>query len=323
MNKTKFVVWPALTPALSPGRGRILRRVFNNRELSAIRALPSANYQPAVTAKLNVESPRMRDRCPLSPGERVRVRASVPLTFLFRSNIRRSYRPCVTRQRMRRTFLERVENHITDELLLSLQLPIPETNLFDAHRGEKFGSFSIMSLLSWMPMVSTVKFNGEAGFHAEEIKVVNPARVIASELVTAESPVAQPTPHEFFRPSLLLPQCAGAVRIGHGKKVMRLLWKEKNGVHDRPHPGPLPQERENRSSVLCGIKLSHCLCVPPSELPENGDRQFDSRTINDARKLFPLPGGEEIVRRRLRCRLVLDCSTSQAHISKPETGGVA
>ena len=57
--------------------------------------------------------------------------------------------------------------------------------------------------------MSSVQFNGEAGFHAIEIEVVNPARVIAPKLVGAEAPVTQPTPHELFRPCLLLPQYTG------------------------------------------------------------------------------------------------------------------
>ncbi len=46
----------------------------------------------------------------------------------------------------------------------------------------------------------------------------------------------------------------------------------------RPHPGPLPQERENPSSVF--------------EQSSVGDSSCDSRTSQSRRKLSPLPGGE-------------------------------
>ena len=49
MNKTRIVFWPALTPALSPRRGRIFRRVFSDRKCLAIRPHFSANNQPAAT----------------------------------------------------------------------------------------------------------------------------------------------------------------------------------------------------------------------------------------------------------------------------------
>src|SRR5262245_15278848 len=80
---------------------------------------------------------------PLSPGERARVRASVLLIFLFSDNPR----SCVCGQRMRRAFLQRVENNIPHILLLSSQLPIPEPQLLDTHRSEVFCPFCVMSLL--------------------------------------------------------------------------------------------------------------------------------------------------------------------------------
>src|SRR5436190_632932 len=53
---------------------------------------------------------------------------------------------------------------------------------------------------------------------------------------------------------------------------------EKNQCHDRPHPGPLPQERENCSPVLEQSRRGVC-----SEIA--GARE-------SRRMLFPLPGGE-------------------------------
>ena len=47
---------------------------------------------------------------------------------------------------------------------------------------------------------------------------------------------------------------------------------------DRPHPGPLPQERENHSQSQAA--------------PSGGDRSSDFGTRRDSRTLSPLPGGE-------------------------------
>ena len=393
MKKPNIVFWLALTPALSPGerenRSQIScvtkvscnsfvsrselpkngTRQSNFLTIDDARLLPPllggegrgegerstnspANHQEAATDKLTIELSETCDSCPLSPGERARVRASVNLTFLFSHNPR----PRVIRQRMRCAFLQRVENYIPHELFLASQLPVPETKFLDPHRSEELCSLRIVSLLSGMPVMSAIEFNGETGFHAVEVEVVDPARVVAAELVTVEPAVAQPTPHELFGPSWFLAQSAGASGVGHGKKVMRLLRKEKNGVHDRPHPSPLPQERVNRSLSSCVIKRTYYLCVSPSELPRCEDRQCDTRLTKDVRKLSPLPGGEgqgegerhtnilggfkkldsttaltpalsprrgRNIRQCSSNRTVLDCSIASEHTSDAETGGVS
>jgi hypothetical protein len=292
MKRRNMVLTPALTPALSPGRGIIVRRVLIVRESSDIRAVSRANHRKAALVKLSIESSETCDRCSLSSGERVRVRASVPLNCLFYSNVRRRHRPRVIRQRMRSAFLKRIENRVTNKLLLASQLPVPETKLLDAHRSQELSSLGIVNLLVGMPVMSAIEFDGEAGFHAIEVEVVNPARVVATKFVTAETAVSQPTPHEFFGPSLLLAQGAGAGWIGHGKKVAIAVREEKNGLNDRPHPSPLPQERENRLPAPRISTRTYCSCVASSELPRHRDGQFDSRIIRNAQKLSPLPGGE-------------------------------
>ena len=122
-----------------------------------------------------------------------------------------------------------------------------EAKFLDAHRNKELGSFSIVSLLAGLPVPAAVEFDGEAGFAAVKIQKVNPDRMPPTKFVGAESPVTQPTPHEFFRPSRLLAQRAGAVGVGHGRTVGWCGCEEKNRLNARPHPGLLPQEKENRS----------------------------------------------------------------------------
>jgi hypothetical protein len=60
----------ALTPAISPRRGRIVRR-FMEKLATGFAGRPTAK-------------PEAHNGCPLSSGERVRVRASVKTHFGFR-----------------------------------------------------------------------------------------------------------------------------------------------------------------------------------------------------------------------------------------------
>jgi len=49
--------------------------------------------------------------------------------------------------------------------------------------------------------------------------------MLAAEFVTAEAPVAQPAPHELFRPGFLFAECASAFDNGHGEKVKDMAKK--------------------------------------------------------------------------------------------------
>ena len=65
-----FVATSALTPALSPRRGRILRRVLSHRKPSVIRKFYPANHQPAATNNSTSESFELvRLLFPLPGGE--------------------------------------------------------------------------------------------------------------------------------------------------------------------------------------------------------------------------------------------------------------
>jgi len=65
--------WLALTPALSPRRGRIIRRSWEYRKPAAVRRTHGER--------------EAAERYSLSPGERARVRASVKINFPERNRI--------------------------------------------------------------------------------------------------------------------------------------------------------------------------------------------------------------------------------------------
>jgi hypothetical protein len=69
-QSVKLVATPALTPALSPRRGRILRRVLSQRQPSVPWKFSPANHEPAATGNSASESSRrVRSLSPLPGGE--------------------------------------------------------------------------------------------------------------------------------------------------------------------------------------------------------------------------------------------------------------
>ena len=71
-----------------------------------------------------------------------------------------------------------------------------------------------------------------------------------------------------------------------------IMPNETIELNDRPHPGPLPQEKENRSPASRFRGASSGLLDFHIELPKRGGRQIDLQTIGDDQRLSPLPGGE-------------------------------
>jgi hypothetical protein len=67
---------------------------------------------------------------------------------------------------------------------------------------------------------------------------------------------------------------------------------ERIEMDDRPHPGPLPQERENRSPSLGTTSALRNSSAPRREEARRGDSQFESRITRIDLCLFPLLGGE-------------------------------
>ena len=107
-----------------------------------------------------------------------------------------------------------------------------------------------MPLLVRGTVLAAIEFDREAGFAAIKIEDVRAERMVAPELICAESAVAQPAPDEFFCPGLLLPQSACAQYLGHGWTVERVRREEKNGVTPALIPALSPLEKENHLPPL-------------------------------------------------------------------------
>jgi len=60
----------------------------------------------------------------------------------------------------------------------------------------------------------------------------------------------------------------------------------------RPHPGPLPLEREKRLPLFCDAMRSDNSSFHYCEIPGGGIQPVDFRIDRTSRLLFPLPGGE-------------------------------
>jgi hypothetical protein len=134
-------------------------------------------------------------------------------------------------------------------LLVTPQVRVPKAKLLDAQRSEKFCPRHVVSLLAGKPVLASIQFNGQARLLAKEIEKVNSARMPATEFVGAEPPVAQPAPHKFFGPGCFFAQRACSINVGHGWRLWHAEDFEKIGFDDRPHPGPLPQERGKLSAA--------------------------------------------------------------------------
>ena len=179
---------------------------------------------------------------PLSPGERAGVRASASVISLGPHHTR----PRVVWQGMRRSLLQCIEYGIADCLWLAPQLRVPETQFLDSKRLEEPGSFCVIGSSSRMSVLETVEFNREPGFFAEKVEEVFSGRMLAAEFVTTESTVSQPAPNQLLGPGGPFAQGAGEASACHGAERRTARGEFKNGVGARPHPSPLPRERENR-----------------------------------------------------------------------------
>ena len=64
-------------------------------------------------------------------------------------------------------------------------------------------------------MLAAIQFDVQCRLLAKEIKVVDADGMLTAKLVAAETPSAQPAPHEFFRPRFIFAKLAGALDVGH------------------------------------------------------------------------------------------------------------
>ena len=143
-------------------------------------------------------------------GEKAGMRESVYLTFTREFHWTRIFR-----QGMRRAGLQLIENRVADALRVAAQMRIPEPQCFNATGLQKFFPLRVVFALVGKTMLVAVQFHIQFRFLAKEIQIVNADGMLAAKLVAVEPPVAQPAPHEFFRPGFILAKLAGAGDFGH------------------------------------------------------------------------------------------------------------
>ncbi len=139
---------------------------------------------------------------------------------------------------MQRAGLELVEDRVTDALRVASQMRIPEPQRFDAARFQKLFPFLVVSPLVGKTVLASVQFNIQLRLFAKEIQIVITDRMLASELVMAETSVAQPAPHQFFRPGFFFAKLAGALDVGHDREGKRPGGKMKFVFSLAPVPRP-------------------------------------------------------------------------------------
>jgi hypothetical protein len=190
----------------------------------------------------------------LSPGERVGVRAGLPLTFCGADYSGAS----ISGQGVWRPLLQRFENRIADSLALAPQSRVPKTQFLDSKSLEEPGSFCVIGLSSRKPVLEPVELNREPRLLAEKVQEIFPLGMLASKFVAGEPPVPQPSPHEFLCPGSLLPERTGESGVGHGGEPRTLARDFKNGTKARPHP----QKRGNATKATKAFELSGTVWKP-------------------------------------------------------------
>ena len=103
--------------------------------------------------------------------------------------------------------------------LATTEMGIPKSHGLDAYGFKKLLAGQVMLQLIRPAVGASVEFDVQRCFEAIEIKDVSANGVLPAKFVGAQTPVAQPTPEELFRPGWIAAQLAGARDFGHGRSV--------------------------------------------------------------------------------------------------------
>lgn len=114
---------------------------------------------------------------------------------------------------MRCALLQFLKDRVADALRVAAQAGISEAQCFDAARFQELLPLRVVPALVRKTVLTAVQFDVQLGLLTEEIEAVIAQRMLAAKLVAAETSVAQPAPHELFRPSFNLSELAGALDL--------------------------------------------------------------------------------------------------------------
>jgi hypothetical protein len=149
-------------------------------------------------------------------------------------------RPAVIRQRMRGPLLQSPPSCVVGGLLFEPPAGIPEAKHLDAARCQPRIGFRVPGLLFGRAVSNAVPLEIQLSFKAKEVQDVRPERILSAEFIFGDTPVAQPIPHEFFGPRVVLPHQACDARNArgcYGSSVVELIDRSQaHGCFERCFP---------------------------------------------------------------------------------------
>jgi hypothetical protein len=229
-------------------------------------------------------------------------------------NHRWQHWPAILRQRMRRAFLQRPPNRLSNRVLLPSQPRVPKSQHFDAFAAKVGVACEIPRLLFRMTVPAAVQFDIHSRFEAEKIEDEVSKLMLAPKFIRREAPVTKPLPKQSFRPSVILAQSAGnpgEPPQSHGGSrvtVLKAQVQANNGDTSfcqfssqtkpskfarRNHPFPLtPEEREPHlapPSQTKAVSYSDAFSSKPSKRRAEGRVRAISKAHHNQ---LPLLWGE-------------------------------